>query len=192
MEDIKFCIYGDGCLNKLYNEKHAQEYSHVKSFLPGCPAGAGTCPLYTLAYNYVVGDKVYPEEELKEANLHCSLFYHPPIRKSQPVKKRSRSVSYDAKSNSVPRLNLGTKKDSRPINSDPGRKSHIVISPKKKSPRSADISLSIDILNLREEMSQRMQTLESQLEILKRLMVSVDTKLTTIICHIDNELEDRY
>lgn len=114
------CLWGDGCLLRLSDQKHAESYTHTTSPIKKCPIE--DCPLYQKAYDFVIGPPIKPTPEIKKAQQHAALHYHPPIRSRSVARTRPKSNqkhkrhSLDPKSSmpspgaspslSVPKLNL--------------------------------------------------------------------------------------
>lgn len=92
MEKLPLCILGDGCLLRLTDQKHDENYKHTTSAMPRCLLP--DCPLYHKAYNFIIGDQTYPTRDIKDAQRHSSLHYHPPIRSKGVFKSRPRAVSH--------------------------------------------------------------------------------------------------
>jgi len=86
----KKCIWGDGCLVRLSDQEHEDAYIHTISDIQKCPIEG--CPLYQKAYDYVVGRPGTPFTlEIREAQKHAALHYHPPIRSRTVAKVRPKS-----------------------------------------------------------------------------------------------------
>lgn len=113
------CLWGDGCLLRLSDQTHAETYAHTTSIIRRC--ATEDCPLYQKAYDYIVGPQGPLTPEIKKAQQHVALHYHPPIRSRSVARTRPRSTSiakYRHRSldrdsifgsvhkNTVPKLNL--------------------------------------------------------------------------------------
>lgn len=92
MEKLPMCIFGDGCLLRLTDQKHDERYKHTSSVIRGCPIK--DCPLYHKAYNFIIGEQTRLTQEIKDAQRHSSLNYHPPIRSKGVIKTRPRASSH--------------------------------------------------------------------------------------------------
>lgn len=108
------CLWGDGCLLRLTDQRHAETYSHTISLIKKCPIE--DCPLYQKAYDFVIGPPIPVTPEIKEAQKHASLHYHPPARSRSVVRTRPPSstqipkethVRRSSDNSSIPKLNLG-------------------------------------------------------------------------------------
>lgn len=81
------------------------------------------CPLYHKAYNFIIGDQTYPTKDIKDAQRHSSLHYHPPIRSKGILKTRPRAVSHiyppkiQERPAVVPKLDLDNLDESPKVNS---------------------------------------------------------------------------
>jgi hypothetical protein len=107
------CIWGDGCLLRLSDQKHAEMYEHTTSDIPRCPLEG--CSMYQKAYDFVIGPASELTPEIKKAQQHTALHYHPPIRSVSVVKERlpekhdrRHSDTSKKQAKSVPKLNLKT------------------------------------------------------------------------------------
>jgi hypothetical protein len=80
------CIWGDGCLLRLSDQRHADTYAHTTSMIPECPIEE--CPLYQIAYDFVVGQRKERTPEISKAQQHAALHYHRPLRSQSVIKER--------------------------------------------------------------------------------------------------------
>jgi len=107
-ERLPQCLWGDGCLSRLNNQNHAEAYSHTDSPLKKCPIEE--CPLYHKAHNYIVGPPTVLTSEIRDAQKHSAVYYHPPVRSWSVLKTRPRPVvdiNHSKKHKTVPKLDLG-------------------------------------------------------------------------------------
>lgn len=70
------CIFGDGCLARLTDDFHDQNYIHSKSILSVCP-NEPRCALYQTARSFIIngGEKT---KDVRSAQSHASQYYHKP------------------------------------------------------------------------------------------------------------------
>ena len=104
------CMWGDGCLLRLSDQHHDDSYIHTTSPIVKC--ALNPCHLYQKAYDFVVGPTTELTKEIKEAQLHSALHYHPPIRSKSVFRERpspnSRRSSDQKATKTVPKLDLDT------------------------------------------------------------------------------------
>jgi len=90
------CMYGDGCLVRISDPMHNTTYSH---FLPAPNLHkciVPQCPLYKMVYDSIITPGGELTHELKEAQKHVALRYHPPIegqRSPSVARERPRTLT---------------------------------------------------------------------------------------------------
>lgn len=196
MEKLPLCIFGDGCLLRLTDQKHDENYKHTTSLIKKCMVK--DCPLYHKAYNFIVGDQTRLTQEIKDAQRHASLNYHAPIRSKGVLKTRPRASSHiyplpkvTAIPVIVPKLDLDIlgpilpvhsqnlkrleEKHKSPVraSSDPSRdtKPRIFISPKRTESRDYTIfknKVAEDVSSLKTEIAG----MRADLDIIKSILIS--------------------
>jgi len=91
-KNLPKCMYGDGCLVRLTDQKHDDVYLHSESALPKC--GISECPLYKKAHDFIIGEQRHLTSDIKEAQKHAALHYHSPIRSKTVSRTRPRAISH--------------------------------------------------------------------------------------------------
>lgn len=194
-ERLPECIWGDGCLLRLTDGEHDENYVHTVSKIKKCPHDP--CPLYQRAYDFVVGSNTSPSKEDKEAHLHASQYYHPPPRSKSVFRERPdtrRRSSSDHRSSNVPKLDLEAMKSSQHISSSlPSQiksapttysfyshqrpkpeASKITITPKKRSSSVSSVQLDMIQRDIEDMKTSSLQTNVEVLSMLRKIQKDVE------------------
>jgi hypothetical protein len=190
---MRTCIFGDGCIIRLNDERHENNYVHGRSNLPICPKNPA-CESYALAKDYILNGGVM-NNKIYKAQTHVALCYHSPINEAktkqvrEPIKKVPsldlNSMNTRTRSTSSASNKSGSREHSRDSNRDesPARDSRR--NDKTPSPKNGSIHINSgrkkdEIVISISELKRKIEMQADSIEYLKTELLKIGTSFDKI------------